>query len=80
MDPNWRMLKASLLEEVWVLTDMFSPLEVVKPVLTSELVLVFWGYFEVEDYQSKFVVAVLVMSRNLSVAEMCFFERCGKSD
>ena len=80
VDPSWGMWKATMLEAVWVLTEEFAPSEVEKLFPPSELVLVCWGYFEVEDFHSKFVVALVVMVNFVSVDEMCFFSRCGKSD
>ena len=80
VDLIWGMLKVDFLEVVWVLTDEFAPSEVAKPVPPSELVLVCWGNFEVEYFHSEFVVALVVMVKFVSVAEMCFFSRCGKSD
>ena len=74
------MLKSALLEVVWVLTDVFKPSEVAKSVPSSELVLVCRGYFEVGDFHSKSVVALVAMVKFLSVDEMCFFARCGKYD
>ena len=65
---------------VWVLTEVFAPSEVGKPVLPSELVLVCWGYSEVEDFHSESVVAVAARVKFVSVAEMCFCEKCGQSD
>ena len=73
------MFKADLLEVVWVLTDAFAPSEVANLVPPSELVLLCWGYFEVEDFHSEFVVTLVVIVKFVSVAEMCFFARFGKS-
>ena len=61
VDPSWGMLKAALLEVVWVRTDAFAPSEVAYTVPLSDLVLVRWGYFEVEDFHSEFLVASVVM-------------------
>ena len=58
LDPSWVMQKSAVLEVVWVLTEVFAPSEVTKPVPPSELVLVCWGYFEVEYFHSESVVAV----------------------
>ena len=80
LDPSWVMCKASVLELVWVLTEVFSLLEVAKTVPPSELVLACWGYFEVEDYHSESVVTVVPRVKFVSVVEMCFCARCGKSD
>ena len=62
-----------------MLTEVFAPSEVVKPVPPSEMVLVCWGYFEVEDFHSESVVALVVMVNFVSVVEMCFCAKCGKS-
>ena len=59
-------------------TDEFAPSEVVKPVLPSDLLLVCWGCFDVEEFHSEFVVALVEMINFVSVAEMCFFARCGR--
>ena len=40
VDPSWAMLKAYLLNAVWVPNFVFANLEVVEPVPPSELVLV----------------------------------------
>ena len=79
-DPSWLIRKAEILEVVWVPTEVFVPSEVAKPVPPSELVLVCWGYFEVEDFHSESVVAVVVRAKFVSVVEVCFCARCGKSD
>ena len=63
-----------------MLTEIFSLLEVSKTFPSSELVLVFWGYFEVEDFHSESVVAVSARVKFVSVVEKCFFEKYGKSD
>ena len=78
--PSWVMWKATILDVVWVLTEVFVPSEVAKPVPTLDMVLVCWGYFEVEDFHSESVVAFVVMLKCVSVVEMCFCEKCGKSD
>ena len=70
VDPSWGALKAAILEVVWVWTDEFAPLEVEKPVPPLGLVLACWGNFEVEDFHSEFVVALVVMVKFASVAEM----------
>ena len=80
MDPIWGMLKASLLGVLWLKTDVYTPSKVAKPVPTSDLILVCWGYFEVEYFHSDFIVVLVVMVKFISVDEMCFFSRCGKSD
>ena len=79
MYPIWVMRKSAVLKLMWVLTEVFAPSEVAKPVTPSELVLVCWGYFEVEAFHSKSVVAVVVREKFVSVVEVCFCEICGKS-
>ena len=54
-------------------TDVFAPLEVAKPVPPSELLLVCWGYFEVEDFHYDIVISLVVTVKFVSVAEMCLF-------
>ena len=80
VDTSLGVLKAALLEVAWVLTDAFAPSGFAKTVPTSEMVLLCWGYFEVEDFHSEFVVTLVVIVKFVSVAEMCFFARFGKSD
>ena len=80
VDSSWVMWKATVFEVVWVLTEVLTASKVVKPVQPSEMVLVCWGYFEVEGFHSEFVVALVVMVKFVSVAVMCFVARCGKSD
>ena len=63
-----------------MLDEVFATLEVVKPVLPSEMVLVFWGYSEVEDFHSESVVAVAARIKFVSVVEMCFCAKCGQYD
>ena len=63
---------------VWVLTEVFAPSEVGKPVLPSELVLVCWGYSEVEYFHSESVLAVVTRVKYVSVVEMLLYARCGK--
>ena len=63
-----------------MLTNAFSPSEVAKLVPPLELVLVCWGYFEVEYFHSEFVVALVVMVKFVSVAKMCFCAKYGKCD
>ena len=53
-----------------MLIDAFSPSEVEKLVPPSDLVLVFWGYSEVEDFHSESVVAVVARVKFVSVVEM----------
>ena len=79
LDPSWVMWKAIVLEVVWVLNEVFVPSEVAKPGPPSELVLVCWGYLEVEDFHSESVVAVVVRIKFVSVVEMCLCVRFGKS-
>ena len=59
MDPIWAMWKDAVLEVVWLLTELFVPLEAAKTVPPSDMVLVCWGYFEVEDFHSESVVALV---------------------
>ena len=80
VDPSWYMWKDTLLEAVWMLADVFAPSEVAKPVPPSELVLVCWGYFEVEGFHSEFVVALVVMVKFVNLDEIWFLARCGQSD
>ena len=63
-----------------MLTEVFSPLEVVKPAPALELVLVCWGYSGVEYFHSKSVVAVVARVKCVSVVDMCFCAKCGQSD
>ena len=63
-----------------MLTEVFAPSEVSKTVPPSDMVLVCWGYSEVEDFHSESVVAVAARVKFVSVAEMCFCEKCGQSD
>ena len=65
---------------MWVLIEVFAPSDVSKPVTHSELVLVCWGYYEVEDFQSESVVAVVTRVKFVSVFEMFFCAKFGKSD
>ena len=78
--PSWGVFKADILEAVWVLNLVFPPSEVAKPVPPSELVLVGWGYSIVQYFHSESVVAVVARVKFISVVEMCFCARCGKSD
>ena len=80
LDPSWLMWTAAILKVVRVLTDAFSPSEVAKTAPLSELVLMCWGHFEVENFHSEFVVALVVTVKSVSTVEMCFFAICGKSD
>ena len=77
VDLSWLVCGAYLSEVFFVLTDAFASSEVAKSVPTSELVLVCWGYFEVEGFHSVFMIALVVMVKFVSVVEMCFFVRCG---
>ena len=65
---------------LWVPDEVVALLEVAKPVPPLELVLVFWGYSGVENFHSESVSAVVARVKFVSVVEMCFYERCGKSD
>ena len=59
------------MDVVLVLSEVFSHLEFEKPVPHSELVLVCWGYSEVEYFHSESVVAavarVKICERGLDV-------------
>ena len=68
------------MEVVWVLDESVSPSEFAKPVPPSELVLVCWGYSEVEDFHFESVLAVVARVKLLSMVEMCSFAICGQSD
>ena len=78
--PSWVMWKDEVLEVFWVLTGVFAPSEVAKPAPPSELVLVFWVYFEVEDFHSESMVAGVVRVKFVSVVDICFCSRYGQSD
>ena len=80
LDPSWVMWKDVVLEGIWVLAELSAPLEVVKPVPPSEMVLVCWGYSEVEYFHSESVVAVMARVKFVGVVEMCFCARCGQYD
>ena len=62
------------------MTELFVPSEVAKTVPPSEMVMVCWGYFEVEDFHSESVVELVAIVEFVSVVEMCFYEKCGQSD
>ena len=74
VDPIWIMCKAELLDVVWVMTEVFEPSEVAKPVPTSELVLICWGFLEVEYFHSESVVALVARVKFVSMVEMCICE------
>ena len=74
------MSKPAVLEVVRVLTEVSAPLEVAKMFPLLELVLLCWGYFEVEDFNSESMVALVVRVKFVSVVEMCFCAKCGRSD
>ena len=78
VDTSLGVLKAALLEVAWVLTDAFAPSGFAKTVPTSEMVLLCWGYFEVEDFHSEFVVSMVVIVKIVNVIEICFFARFWK--
>ena len=80
VDSSWVMWKATVFEVVWVLTEVLTASKVVKPVQPSEMVLVCWGYFEVEDFHSESVLALVVMVNFVRMVEMCFCENCEQSD
>ena len=79
LDPSWLIWKALVLEVVWVMAEVVALSEVAKPVPPSELVLVGWGYSIVQYFHSESVVAVVARLKFVSVVEMCFCARCGKS-
>ena len=74
------MWKAVVLESVWVPAEVVSPLEVEKTVPPSELVLVCWGYSEIDNFHSESVAVVVTRVKFVSKVDMCFYARCGKSD
>ena len=47
--------------------EVVAPSEVLKPVTPLELVLVCWGYYEVEKIHSESVAAVVAMVKFVSV-------------
>ena len=53
------MRKDLVLDVVWVITEVVLPSDSAKLVPPSELVLVCWGYSEVEDFHSESMVAVV---------------------
>ena len=63
LDPNWVMCKAVFLEVVWVPDEVVLPSEVAKPVPPSEMILIFWGYSDPENYHSESVAAVVARIR-----------------
>ena len=80
VDPSWVVLKNALSEVVCVLTPVFSPSYVEKPVPPLELVLVFKWSFGVEYFHFDPVGLLRVMENFASGAGMCLFARCVKSD
>ena len=80
MGPSWVMQKDLFLEVVWVPDDLVAPSEVAKLVPPSEVLLVFWGYSDPEIFHLESVAAVMARVIFVSVVEMCFCDRCGKSD
>ena len=63
-----------------MMTELFAPSEVAKPVTPFDMVLVCQGYSEVEYFHSESVVAVVARVKFVSVVEMCFCARCGQYD
>ena len=78
--PSWVIWKAVVLEVVCMTAYVVSPSEVVKQVPPSELLLVCWRYSEPENFHSKSMAAVVARVKFVTVAEMCFCARFGKSD
>ena len=76
--PSWVMRKAVVLEVVWVPDEVFTSSEVAKIVPPPDLVLLYWGYFEVENFYSKSVLAVVARVKFVSVVEMCFCAKFGQ--
>ena len=72
LDPSWLMWKAIDLEMVWLLAELVALLEFAKLVPPSELVLVCWGYYEVEVFHSGSVVAVVARVKFVNIVEMFF--------
>ena len=70
VDPIWVMWMAAVMELVRVLNEVFSSLEVAKTVPPLEMVLICWGYFEVEYFHSESVVALVLMVKFISTVEM----------
>ena len=54
--------------------------EVAKLVPPSDLLLVSWGYSDLEIFHFESVAAVVARVRFVSVVEMCFCEICGQSE
>ena len=61
------MWKAIFLDVVWVPDEVVTPSGVAKPVPPLELVLVFWGYSEVENFYSESVAAVVTRVKSISL-------------
>ena len=78
MDPRLVMWKSAVLELVCVMTEVFAPLEVAKTGPPSEMVLVCWGYVEVEYFHSESVVSLVVMVKFVSAVEICFCAKSGQ--
>ena len=74
------MWKAAFLEAMWLLSLVFVPSEVVKPVPPLDMVMVCWWFLMVGDFHSDSVVSLGVMVKFVCRAELCFFVKCGKSD
>ena len=74
MDPSWGMLKADILEVVWVMTLVFAPSEVENCFQPR-----IWSWCADDILVLKNVVALGVMVKFANGTEMCFFEKCGQS-
>ena len=70
VDPVWVMWMAAVMELVQVLNEVFATSEVAKTVPPLEMVLISWGYFEVEYFHSESVVALVLMVKFISTVEM----------
>ena len=74
------MLKASPLEEMWVLLSVFSPSEVEEPVPPSDLVQVCWLCLVIRDFDYDSMVPLEAMEKFASKAELYFAVKYEKSD
>ena len=61
-----------------MLAELFALLEVAKTVSLSDLKLVCWGYFEVENFHSESVIAVVARVKFVSVVDIYFCAKCGQ--
>ena len=73
------MWETLILEVVWVPTEEVAPLEVAKLVPPLELLLLCWGYSESENVLSESVAKLLARVKFVSVFDILFCARCGKS-